>query len=390
MVLLTVILMDLLAGMEFDLFVPSFPAMQSQFSLSPFWVEALLSVNFAGYCLGLFVVGDLADRYGRKPVIVLGLLTFIVGSILCLGAATYPFLLIGRFLQGVGIASPAILSFLIIADAYPLKKQQSLLAILNGCMNISVAAAPVVGSYITLYFHWQGNFIALLLLGLMVLGMTVFCIPAHKPSRYQETHWLRGYLSLFHSKPLMLLITHIVFMIVPYWIFVGMSPLLYMQDLGVSLSHFGYYQGIFALVFAVGCLFFGRIIHRVDARNMLSVSYYIFIAGFVSMAWVTVLNTPNPLLITLALLPFIVGQIIPSTILYPLCLNLQPEAKGRISALISGARLVLSAASLQLAGHYYTGSFRNIGIIIAGFMLIAVITLFGVIQNRALMQYPKQ
>src|ERR1700730_5641483 len=105
MILVTVILMDLLTGMEFDLFVPSFPELQSQFSLSPFLVEALLSVNFVGYCLSLFCVGGLADRYGRKPIILLGLITFILGSLLCLWVGSYPFLLAGRFLQGIGRAA---------------------------------------------------------------------------------------------------------------------------------------------------------------------------------------------------------------------------------------------------------------------------------------------
>src|SRR5437016_10875690 len=113
MLLLTVILMDLLAGMEFDLFVPSFPELQSEFNLSAFWVEALVSVNFIGYCLALFFVGSLADRYGRKPIILIGLMIFIVGSVLCLWGLSYEFLIVGRFLQGVGVAAPAILSFLI-------------------------------------------------------------------------------------------------------------------------------------------------------------------------------------------------------------------------------------------------------------------------------------
>ena len=139
--------MDILSGMEFDHFVPSFPELQNQFNLSDFWVEALLSVNFAGYCLSLFFVGGLADHYGRKPIILLGLMTFIIGTLLCLWASSYQFLLVSRFLQGVGIATPAILSFLIIADAYPLKKQQSLFAILNGLFNFAADAAPVLGSY---------------------------------------------------------------------------------------------------------------------------------------------------------------------------------------------------------------------------------------------------
>jgi DHA1 family bicyclomycin/chloramphenicol resistance-like MFS transporter len=161
MIFFIVILMDLLAGMEFDIFVPSFPALQSQFSLTPFLVEALLSVNFVSYCLSLFFVGSFADRYGRKPIILIGLLTFIMGSVFCLWAPSYTLLLIGRLLQGIGIAAPAILSFLIIADTYPLKKQQYYMAMMNGVMNASVAAAPVIGSYITLYFNWQGNFMVL-------------------------------------------------------------------------------------------------------------------------------------------------------------------------------------------------------------------------------------
>jgi DHA1 family bicyclomycin/chloramphenicol resistance-like MFS transporter len=283
MVLVTVILMDLLVGTEVDLFVPSFPELQSQFNLSPFWVEALLSVNFVGFCLSLFFVGSLADRYGRKPIIVLGLITFIIGSLLCLEAATYYLLLTGRFLQGVGVAAPTILSFLIIADSYSLKKQQYLMAMLNGVMNASAGAAPVVGSYITLYFHWQGNFVTLLLLGLTTLAMTLLFIPTYKLPEHKETPLLRGYIPILQSKPLMLLIVNMVFTFVPYWIFVGMSPILYMEDLGVSLSHFGYYQGTLALVFAFGSIISGLIISRYKQRKMLSVSSQICIAGLIDL-----------------------------------------------------------------------------------------------------------
>ena len=120
------------------------------------------------YCLSLFFVGGLADRYGRKPILLLGLTLFIMGSLLCLWAPFYLLLLIGRFLHGVGIAAPAILSFLIIADSYPLKQQQVFMAMMNGIMNTAVAASPVLGSYITFYFHWQGNFITLLALALLM------------------------------------------------------------------------------------------------------------------------------------------------------------------------------------------------------------------------------
>lgn len=387
MVLITVIFMDLLTGMEFDLFVPSFPQLQSHFNLTPFWVEALLSVNFAGYCLSLFFVGGLADRYGRKPIIILGLIIFAMGSMLCLGTASYDIFLIGRFLQGVGIAAPAILSFLIIADAYSLKQQQFLMAMLNGSLNTAAAIAPVIGSYITLYWHWQGNFIALLILGLITLLMTIFFIPPSKPSAHKETLSLRGYLPILQSKPLMLLIANIICMSVPYWVFIGMSPLLYMKSLGVSLAHFGYYQGSLALAFAVGSVVLGLMIKHYNfaQKKLLLVAMQIFIACTIAIVLITFLDGANPLLITLALLLLTLGEVIPSTILYPLSLNQMPQAKGRVSALIQGFRLILTALSLQITGYFYQGSFRNIGIILICFILAVIATLFWIIQNPKLM-----
>ncbi len=385
-ILVTVILMDLLAGMEFDLFVSSFPELRETFGLSPFWVEALLSVNFAGFCLSLFFVGGLADQYGRKPIIVLGLVIFALGSLLCLYPATYPFILIGRFLQGMGVAAPAILSFLIIADAYSIKQQQHLMALLNGSMNAAAAAAPVIGSYLTLYFHWQGNFTALLLLGLLVLFMTCLFLPKVQVLPTQKPISLQGYLPILKSKPLMLLIITLVFLFSPYWMFVGISPLLYMEDLGVSLEHFGYYQGVFALIFAIGSVLFGWFIskHDYDQKKWVYLSIVAFAFSLACVSWVIITDSKNALLITLSLIPFTVAQIVPSTILYPICINYFPDAKGRVSAMIQAFRLILTAFGLQLTGYYYVGSFQNIGLILGAFIIVGMILLCFVVRNREL------
>ena len=387
LILFTVILMDLLAGMEFDLFVPSFPELQHYFNLSPFWVEALLSVNFVGYCLSLFFVGKLGDYSGPKPIIVWGLITFTFGSILCLWPEIYSFILLGRFLQGIGIAAPAILSFVIIANSYPLKKQQFFMAILNGAMNISVAVAPVIGSYLTLYFHWQGNFMALLILGLVTLVMTGLFIPSVKQQQNKEAP-IRGYLTLLQSKPLLLLITNLVLTFVPYWIFVGMSSLLYIKNFGVKLSHFGYYQGALALTFALGSLVYGLVIRGTDynQKKMLKASIHIFIVSLISIIFITASRTSSALWITLGFLPFIIGQVIPTTLLYPLALNFLPQAKGKISSLIQAARLVVTAICLQVAGSFYDGSFTTIGWMISFFILSVIITLWMILKNRELVE----
>ncbi len=383
MLIITVILMDILGGAELDLFIPSFPELQQQFSLTPFWVEMLLSINFIGICLGLFFVGGLADRYGRKPVIIGGLLIFIIGSILCLCAPAYEVLLAGRFLQGLGVSAPGTLCFLIIADHYPLKEQQFMLAMLNGIVNASIGIAPVAGSYITLAFRWQGNFVALLIMGLVVLLMTILFVPPSKFPEEKETLSLRGYVPIFQNKSVMLMMIGFIFLFAPYWIFVGMSPLLYIEDLNVSLSHFGYYQGVFAAIFALGSMMVGFIMKKCDQAKMLKISFYIFVFSLFTLAGATFTDTANPLLITLSFLPFVIGQIIPSVILYPIFLNKMPQAKGKVSALLRMGNLILTGFSLQLVGYFYAQSFQNIGMILIATISVGVISLFFMLKKTA-------
>lgn len=383
MIVATIILMDILAGTEFDLFVPSFPELQKFFALTPFWVEALLSVNFLGYFLSLFCVGSLADRYGRRPLILLGTLVFLIGTGMCLAAASFELLMLGRFLQGLGIGAPATLSFLIIADLYDLKTQQSLFAILNGLMNASAGAAPVVGSYLTLSYHWQGNFWALLCLGIVVFVMSYFFIPRHQPM--PEKSLLGGYRDIFKEKPLVLLMGFFVCSFMPYWIFVGMSPLLYMEDLGVPLTEFGYYQGSLALIFSVGSIMMGFVMARLNAQKTLKFSVYLIGFSFLTMVIAALYDTSHALVITLAIIPFVMAQIIPNSLLYPVCLNYIPQAKGRVSALLQGGRLVFCALTLQIAGYFYQGSFQNVGLLMCVFVLMSIVGLCLVMKRKELL-----
>jgi hypothetical protein len=127
-----------------------------------------------------------------------------------------------------------------------------------------------------------------------------------------------------------------------------------------------------ALVFALGSILFGLIIkNRNDKhKSILWLANCILIVSLIIISIVTWLDKPGPLLITLAFLPFIIDQIIPSNILYPLCLNYLPHAKARVSAIIQGGRLILTSIGLQIAGYFYLGTFQNIGIILTGFVLI--------------------
>ena len=134
MVFVAVAFIFFLAGMEVDIFIPSYPELQQQFNLSPAKVQLCLSVNFVTYCIASLYSGSLGDRYGLRKTILGGLSVFIAGSIACAFASEFSSILIGRALQGLGMAAPASLGYVVIAERYSSEKQASLLGTLNGFM----------------------------------------------------------------------------------------------------------------------------------------------------------------------------------------------------------------------------------------------------------------
>lgn len=382
MMLISVFLMCGLGGVEVDLFIPGFPEIQRDFSLSPFGVEMLLSANFIGYCVSCFLVGALSDIFGRKPIIVLGLVVFIIGSILCVFAPFYSLLVAGRALQGIGVAAPATLSFLIVADLYSVKKTQYILGIMNGIITIAMTAAPVIGCYLSMYYHWQGNFIALLLLGIACLIMAALYLPQHKATEKREVFSFRDFIPLFQNKELVVLMIALVFICAAYWVFIGLAPVLYMEDLGVSLKDFGYYQGSLAMTFGVISFMAGRIIDRYGQQLSLNVSLFLCVAGSLMLAVLTINNCDDPLSITLAMLVFSAGVVMPITILYPMTLAIFPEAKGRVTAIWQSSRLIMTSIGLQTAGYFYNGTFQIIGIIILSCFVVAFTALAIILVNK--------
>jgi DHA1 family bicyclomycin/chloramphenicol resistance-like MFS transporter len=361
--LFTLLIGWILFGTEMDMFVPSFPELQDVFHLSPFMVELTLASNFIGHCIACLIIGSLGDRYSYRPVILIGIILFVIGSVFCAFANEYYILILGRFLQGVGIAGTTTLSYLILTNIYSTKKQQEILGWLNGVITVVMAIAPVIGSYIALIFHWRGNFIALLIMGIINLIFSYIYIPDNKPNPLASLSFY-GYKVVLQSKKTLYYILTICFSVTPYWIFIGISPILYMKDLGVTLYEFGFYQGSMAALFALASFSNGFFIRKFGARKCTYFGVVMAISFIILCSIALILKVHNPLIITLLMHILALAEIAPSNILYPLMFEVIPEAKAKTSAILIAIRMIIIAFGVQFAGYFYDGTFMALGIII--------------------------
>jgi len=371
MMFFTVLILAILSGAEIDLFTPSFPELQTVFNLSPFTVELLLSVNLIAQCISALIVGNLGDRYGRKNIIITGLIVFIIGSLFCVFATHYWCLLLGRILQGLGIAGPAVLNFLVIIDNYPQTEQLHKIGLLNGFATLAIAFAPVVGSYTCLFFKWQGNFVILLLLGIICLILTILFLP---PSEINHTVKIsiKEYKPIFSSKIAIYFIITICFITQSYWIFVGISSILYMEAFNVSLKNFGIYQGSLCLFFAIVSLSSGYLIKQFGTKKCLFSGIWLLIIFVVATCLLIIFKINNPITITLVLLLEAIGVVFPINILWPLALTAVTGAPSRMTAIMTTSRLILTSVGLQLVGFLYSGVFFHIGLVMVLSLIIGL------------------
>lgn len=372
----------ILAGAEVDIFVPSFPQLQEVFDLSPFMVELTLSVNLIAHCVTALFIGNLGDKYGRKPIMILGLIIFIIGSFFCVFAQNYPILILGRLLQGIGIAAPSVLSYVVVADLFSARKMQIISGYINASITIGMAAAPVLGSYINLFFNWQGSFTALLIMGVICLLLVAVFIPnTAKPDEEVEIS-LRGYLPVLKDKKVLLYLISLGFAMQCYWVFIGMSPILYMEDLNVNLEKFGLYQGAIAATFGVVSFFSGTLIKKYGSKKCFYASCVIIAIFFTLSFIIAVFDIRDPLFITVSMLFQATGMVFPINIFWPIALNAIPKAKSRINALLVFSRLILTAILLEISGYFYDGTYYIIGFMICSTLLISAYSLYKLKQQE--------
>jgi DHA1 family bicyclomycin/chloramphenicol resistance-like MFS transporter len=377
---IAILIMEILTGAEVDLFVPSFPDIQRHFNVDTFTVELLLGINLVAHCITALVVGNLGDKFGRRSIILLGLLVFTIGSLFCVFATEYYMLILGRTLQGIGISGVAVLGYIVLADLYSVEQQQKMMGSLNGAVSLAMAFAPVIGSYVDLFFTWRGNFAVLLILAIICLILGLIFIPKGQKNEQVKIS-LSEYGIIFKSKQAIYYIMTIVFTIQAYWVFIGLAPILYMRDLGVPLQEFGLYQGAMAILFSVISFGSGYLLKTFGQRKCFFFSILSLVAFIIASIFLIAYEINDPLIITIATLLVSIGSIFPINILWPIIMGIMPEAKGRITAIVISGRLIVTAICIQIASYFYDHTFKSIAIIMCITIIIALISCYKLFQN---------
>ncbi len=152
-----------------DAMLPALPEIAAELSPNEPNNAQLVLISFVlGMGLGTFIVGPLSDSFGRKSIIACGLAFYIVGALMAAWAQSLEAMLIGRLVQGLGVAAPRIVIIAIVRDVYGGRTMASILSYAMMVFTLVPAAAPLVGSVIINAFGWRELFYAFVLFAALV------------------------------------------------------------------------------------------------------------------------------------------------------------------------------------------------------------------------------
>lgn len=159
-----------LVALSIDALLPGLPNIGSDLGVSnPNDNQLLITMIFLGLGFGQLIFGPLSDSFGRKPIVYVGFLVFIIASIICLTTKSFEMMILGRVLQGVGLSSPRTLSLAIIRDSYSGNYMAKIMSIVVMVFIIVPVIAPAMGQLVLSVYSWHSIFYINLIYGLLIM-----------------------------------------------------------------------------------------------------------------------------------------------------------------------------------------------------------------------------
>lgn len=233
-----------------DMYLPALPEMAVVFHCDSSVIQLGLTFCMVGLAIGQLLFGPASDKYGRKPILISSLIIFVAASLICCYSRSVVAFTAARFLQGIGGAGGIVLSRSIAADMYSGKELAKLIAILSAINNLAPVAAPVAGGGVAHVWGWQGIFVILLVLGII---LTAMCFPLREslsPDKWFQgklTASLKGYSRVLKVKGFALYSLVYALAMATLFAYISATPFI-VQDI------FGFSELRFSLVFAVNAI----------------------------------------------------------------------------------------------------------------------------------------
>lgn len=354
--------------MAIDFYLPSFPAMAQAFGTDVEHVQLTLASYFIGLALGQLIYGPLADRFGRRPPLLVGVTIFTLASVACALAPNLDWLIGARFVQALGGCAGMVVSRAVVRDLCDPIASAKAFSQLMLVMGLAPILAPLGGGLLLELFGWQSIFWALTLFSALVLLGLANWLPetlSNVTPRAPLSGALGQYRRLLGNWQFLAYGMSGGFAIAGMFAYIAGSPFVFIQLYGVPPEHYGWLFGSNAAGFILVAQINAVLLRHRGPAFWMRRFIWVYLVCALALLAVSSLKTQSlwPLLLPLFVCIASLGCILPNA--SACAMAGQGQNAGSASALMGSLQFCVAAGAAALVGWMHDGSAIPLALVIS-------------------------
>lgn len=342
-----------LGPLAMQIILPVLPVMQDAFMVSAGTVQYVLSLALFTIAFATLVYGPASDRYGRRPVLLVGLVIFLLGSVVSALAINIELLIAGRVIQAVGGAAGMVVSRAIIRDLYDRETAARLMAYMITALVVAPMVSPLIGGLLNDAFGWRAIFVFSGLVGIIVLALALPRVPESlQPGTSAQTFrgMLSGFGVLLRVPAFLGYAGQAAFGMGMFMAFLGAAPFVTINVLERPPTEFGLFFVLISAGFMAGTFMTARLGQRIGLDQMMRVgSGLAVVFGVVMLGFVLAgIWSPWTIFLPGMGMAFANGLSMPNA--QAGAVSISPGFAGTASGLLAFLQMLMGAGFAQLAG----------------------------------------
>ena len=344
-----------------DLYLPALPQMVEVFNTDQSMVNLTLSSYFVTYAVGLLFWGPLSEKFGRKPILLIGIASYMVSSVLCAMTNSIEQLIGARIFQAFAGSAITVIATAIVKDLYDGREREKIMATIMSLVIIAPMVAPVFGAFLLKIASWRMMFVTLAVFGAFA-SVLALCYRETLESKYQGSifrSWGRLAVVMKNRSFIKLLV---IFSITPMALmgFLAAGSYIYINDFGLTEQQFSYAFAFNALCASFGPTLYMKLSYRVSVQKVISACFALLaIAGIFTLT-VGGLSPWFFMFIAAPATLMVIIMRVPGT---NLMLNQQDQDTGSAVALIQFFSMICGSLGMVLVSIRPDSLIENLGFI---------------------------
>jgi DHA1 family bicyclomycin/chloramphenicol resistance-like MFS transporter len=341
-------------SLALNIFVPSVPGLVAYFESDLATVQLALSLYLVAVATGQLAYGPLSDQHGRRPVLLAGLVVYVLGGLACALAPSVHVLIAGRVLQALGACAGFVIGRAMVRDVYGRDRAASALGYITAAVSVVPAVAPAIGGNLEVWFGWRASFVFVLGAGCLVLALAL--LEAHEThfdrQRAGWTTLLRSYGRLIASPGFSGYALNVALTSTAFFAFIAGAPVIMANALHRPPDDYGWYFIGISGAYMVGNFLSGRFTLRVGLDRMAWTGTSLSLAACAGLLVLGLSLAPSPVLLFAPMWLVALGNGLSQPNSTAAGISADPRRAGAASGLLGCLQMGSGAIGTVLVGYF--------------------------------------